>query len=147
MTRIEKCELAISRGFKYDPITGNVFGVKGGVIGKKCNGYIALTLFYKGKRNYLFAHQFAWYVMYGETVELIDHKNRIKTDNSIRNLRSFTKQLNAYNMNSRGTCLDKRTGRWESIITVNGKSKYLGKFDSEEMAHERYLEYKNKLIA
>lgn len=53
MKRIDKCRLAIEKGFKYNPITGDVIGVKGNPIKKKCNGYIALSLWKDGKGIYL----------------------------------------------------------------------------------------------
>lgn len=147
MTRNEKCKIAIKKGFKYCPETGNVYGVKGAVIKKKINGYVALTIWVEGKRNYLYAHQFAWYVLYGEMAELIDHKNRIKTDNREINLRSTTKQINALNVKSSGAYLDKRTGRYESLIMLNGRHVYLGKFDKKEDAELAHYNYKSKLIA
>jgi hypothetical protein len=36
---------------------------------------------------YVSGHQFAWFVLYNETVNRIDHINRIKTDNRPANLR------------------------------------------------------------
>lgn len=147
MKRIDKCRLAIEKGFKYNPITGDVIGVKGNPIKKKCNGYIALTLWKDGKRIYLFAHQFAWYVLYEECVDLIDHKNRIKTDNRKCNLREYSKQLNALNVDASGAYLDKRHGTWESKIAIDGKGIYLGKYKTKEEASKAYKEYKYKLIA
>lgn len=147
MTRIEKCKLALKKGLEYCPKTGIVFGVKGKPIKKKSNGYIALTIWFEGKRNYLYAHQFAWYSLHGETVDLIDHKNRIKTDNRECNLRSTTKQINALNVKSSGAYLDKNTGRYESLIMLNGKHIYLGKYDKKEQAELVHKNYKLKLIS
>ena len=45
MTRLEKCELAINKGIKYDELTGNIFGVKGNVLKTKDNqGYICFGI-------------------------------------------------------------------------------------------------------
>ena len=146
MTRLEKCELAIEKGFLYNQYTGNVIGIKGKPITKKCNKYIALTIWKDKKRNYLFAHQFAWYFMFKETVKLIDHKNGIKTDNRISNLRSFNHQMNALNANSKGYYFDKRSSKFETKIMLNGKNIYIGKFDTEEEASNKYNEVKSKII-
>ena len=146
MTRKEKCELAISKGFTYNKITGIVYGVKGGVITKKINGYISLSLWFNKKRNYLFAHQFAWYIENNEIVNLIDHKNLIKTDNRISNLRSTTKQINALNSKANGYCFSKREGKWISYIMINGKRKYLGSNNSEQEASDNYQKNKKEIL-
>jgi hypothetical protein len=46
---------------------------------------------------YVSGHQFAWFVLYNETVNCIDHINRIKTDNRPANLNVTTSQ-NSMNM-------------------------------------------------
>ena len=146
MTRKEKCILAKDKGFIYYPESGIVLGVKGFPIKKKVNGYISLTLWFNSKRYYLYAHQFAWFIMYGEVVNLIDHKNGVKIDNRKENIRKGTKQQNAWNTKSSGAYLDKRTGRFESLIMIDGKHKYLGKFDTKKEAELEHKKYKSKLL-
>ena len=99
MTRLEKCELAIEKGFTYDPETGKIYNInRKEIIGKtENNGYIILRILYNKKNYTIKGHQFAWYYTYNECVECIDHINRIKYDNRICNLRSVTQQQNNWN--------------------------------------------------
>lgn len=146
MNRKEKCDFAISKGFTYDKNTGNVYGVNKGIITKKANGYISLTLWFDNKRNYLYAHQFAWYVENKEIVDLIDHKNLIKTDNRIANLRSTTKQINALNSIAKGCCFSKRDNKWISSIMINGRKKHLGNHYTEKEAINNYQKNKIEIL-
>lgn len=147
MTRLEKCKLAIEKGITYDEKTGDITGVKGNVLKSKDNqGYICFGMWKDSKTHKLYGHQFAWYVIYKECIDIIDHENRIKTDNRKLNLRKGTKQLNSLNRNSSGVTFDKTKVKWISQIMVNGKNKHLGRFESKEKASEKYNEFKEKLI-
>jgi hypothetical protein len=73
---------------------------------------------------------------------LIDHINRDKLDNRIENLRVVSKQENCFNRGAKGFCFHK--GKYQSQITINKKIIYLGSYDTEEEAHEAYLEAKKK---
>ena len=67
-----------------------------------------------------------------------DHINRNKLDNRKDNLRTVTRQKNALNVGllknntsgHKGISLDKRSGRWETYITVNYKKMFLGYYDN-----------------
>lgn len=147
MTRLEKCELALSKGILYNPITGFITGVKGNVLKSKCNqGYICFGIWYNNKTYKLYGHQFAWYFMYNECIPIIDHKNRIKTDNRKLNLRKSTRQLNRLNSNSKGYSFDSSTGKFLCQIMVKGKNINLGRFNKKEDASEAYNKYKEQLI-
>jgi len=41
-----------------------------------------------------------------------------------------------------GVCWCKNTCKWKAQVKVNGKSKYIGSFDSEEEAYEAYIKFK-----
>lgn len=145
MTRLEKIDLALKKGITYDHLNGNVYGVNGNIMTKKTNGYISISLWHVHKRYYLYAHQFAFFIMYGKTPKCIDHINRDKTDNRISNLREVTKQENSFNMkNVKGYYHCKRSNRYISIIMVDGKSVRLGTFKDKKSARLCYIENKNK---
>lgn len=147
MTRLEKCKAALLKGFSYDEETGNITTPTGVVATKKTmNGYIQLTIRVNGSAMYLLGHQFAWFVSYGTVVDIIDHANRVKTDNRILNLRSVTKSQNAFNMkNIKGYSYSKRSGKFIAYIIINYKRKQLGSFKTEKEASECYLENKVNL--
>ena len=145
MTRLERCILAKEIGYTYDAETGKIFGVKGKEItGKHIKGYICITggNYFKGQ---LLAHHFAWYMIYGNVdFEMLDHINRIKTDNRICNLRIVNTQQNQFNTNAKGHYWNKEKNKWSSSISVNSKSVYLGLFNSEIEARNAYLQAKEK---
>ncbi len=84
------------------------------------------------------AHRLAWYYMYGEWPNVIDHINRNRVDNRILNLRSVTHSENLKNKkihsnNTSGHCgiyLHKRTGKWVAHIQHKGIYKYLGLYNT-----------------
>jgi hypothetical protein len=144
MNREDKCKLAIEKGIEYNPETGEVFGVRDKVIkGKIGSGYITIGLNLNDVIYNLLAHHFAWYITYGEVVEQIDHINGVRDDNRICNLRSVTQQENNWNRKkSKGYSFREKKNKWESGIKLNGKSIYLGSFDTEKDAHNAYLDAK-----
>jgi len=91
MNIIEACKF-----IDYCPITGNIKHKlrrnSDGSLDK--DGYLILKI--KGKQ--FKAHRLAWTFYYGkEPNGVIDHINRIKTDNRIENLRDTTQQINILN--------------------------------------------------
>lgn len=82
--------------------------------------------------------------MYGEfpSSGLIDHKNSVRTDNRITNLREASKSANSCNTNMKsdntsgvkGVFWQKNRKKWLVQIQVNRELKYLGYFTSKEEA-------------
>lgn len=117
------------------------------------NGYIRLRI---GGRLYP-AHRVAWLYMTGEwPVSLIDHINRVKTDNRWVNLRLVSASQNNQNraLANTGTksglrgvdwCKQKKSNPWRSVIKHNGKHIHIGYFSSAEEAHLAYLSKKSEL--
>lgn len=110
------------------------------------DGYIKISV---DGEQYL-AHQLAWFYVYGEWLPEIDHINRKRSQNWIKNLRPATRAQN--NGNSDGWAKDKRKhklprgvyhyarcpGRYRSQIEANYKIIHLGCFNSIEEADEAY---------
>lgn len=144
MTREEKMQIAIKKGFTYNKVTGDVIGVKGNPIKTKTNnGYYRIMFVYESKPYYIFHHQFAYYFVYGEIKDCIDHINKNKLDNRIANLRPVTKQENSFNTSAKGVYFNKQQKKYASKIMINGKRIHLGYFEKEEDAIIMYLQAKN----
>ena len=142
----------------YDPATG-VFTRKvrttnrikvGDVAGYLRNdGYIRIKI--DGRMH--LAHRLAWLYVKGESPpDQIDHRNGIKTDNRIANLRLATHIENMHNR--RKPHADNKTGflgvspsygMFQARIGVNGKIKHIGTFPTPEEAHAAYVQAKRQL--
>jgi len=144
MTREERCKLAIERGFTYDSETGLIYNRFGKIVkSNDKDGYIRFGLTVNKKTYGIGGHQFAWYYMYKECIEQIDHINGIKNDNRIFNLRSVTNQQNQWNRTTaKGYSFFKRDNKWQSKIKLNNKTIFLGLFKTEEEARNAYLQAK-----
>jgi hypothetical protein len=94
----------------------------------------------------IMAHRLAWFYVYGEWPKRsIDHRNGVRADNRLSNLRDVEHWQNLRNRVGRGTSKVNRGGKWMAKITVErGVKKYLGVFDTEEEAHQAYLEAKKQ---
>ena len=87
-------------------------------------------------------HRLVFYAVHGRLPELIDHRNRIKTNNWIDNLREATKEENAINCSisknntsgTTGVCWNRKTEKWQVRIKLSGKTKSLGYFSDKSKA-------------
>lgn len=148
MTREERCQLAIDKGYTYNPETGLITGASGKIItGKFKQGYINLNIYFKNKVYSIKGHQFAWYFVNKKCSEQIDHINGIKDDNRICNLRLANNQINQLNKpSSKGYWFSKANNKYRAKISFNGKNIHLGYFENEHDAKQAYLEAKNKYL-
>jgi hypothetical protein len=142
MNRLERIELAIKKGYTCNPETGEVFGIRGGVLANKnADGYAIINLKSDSKRYRIYSHQFIWYVANKEVAEFIDHINRNKSDNRIANLRSVSIQENNFNITGKGYWLES-SGKYTASIRLDNKKMHLGTFDTSDEAHKAYLDAK-----
>ena len=115
---------------KYSKTTGLFHwkhnGIQAGCIDHSKNGYVIMTV--NNHREY--AHRLAWLYVYGyPPVYEIDHRNRNRNDNRIKNLRDIPRRLNSRNLSSSsGVSFMKSRGKWRARIMVDGKEKHLGMF-------------------
>jgi hypothetical protein len=73
----------------------------------------------------------------------IDHINHNRSDNRVENLRIVTAQQNQWNRKDpKGYYFDKRKKKYHATIIVNWKPIFLGLFNTEEEAHQAYLNAK-----
>lgn len=92
-------------------------------------------------------HRVAWAIETGAwPTAFVDHANEDKSDNRWANLREATNSQNMHNIKlkaanksgARGVSRHSRSGRWQSHIRINGKSTYLGRYDTVEEASAAY---------
>lgn len=153
--------LEIKDYLSYSPETGlftriksirGKYGVVGRIAGHK-NKDGRVYIHHKNKR-YL-AHRLAWYFYYGvPPLYPIDHINEDPTDNRICNLRLDTNKQNQQNISKPrshnisgmlGVSYYKRLNKWRTRITIDGKEKNIGYYNTPEEAHEAYLCAKREL--
>ena len=143
MTRQEKIQMFIDKGYTCDVNSGKVYGVYGReLISKQGNGYLEIGLKSDKKNYHLLQHQFIYYMATGKIVNEIDHINGDKEDNRIANLREVTHQQNLFNKKAKGYYWCKLNNKWRSKIGLNSKSIHLGLFETEIEARQAYLDAK-----
>jgi hypothetical protein len=113
------------------------------------NGYLNVVLNRNGKKTPKTVHRLIAVTFLGcKETDIIDHINGIKTENNIENLRICTKRQNASFTNTKkwanktskyiGVCLCKQTNKWKAAIAYDGKQRQIGRFATQELAHEAY---------
>lgn len=122
-------------------------GAPGAVAGSIAkSGYVELQLL--GKRYY--AHRLAWFYVHGVWPTQVDHRNGVRSDNKLTNLRSADALCNAQNLarrdqNTSGfTGASKMRNKWRAQIKVANKQHFLGAFDTPEDAHAAYIKAKRE---
>ena len=76
-------------------------------------------------------------------IDVIDHIDGNKLNNSVDNLRITTSQGNDQNRTTiKGYCWNKRANKWKAHITLNGRLIHLGYFTTEQEARQAYLNAK-----
>lgn len=124
--------------------------IVGTILGSKLNhGYYAASVDYKSYK----LHRLIWLWHKGELPKLdIDHIDGNPSNNRIENLREVTPSQNMQNQRKprktnklgyQGVYQVKN--RFRTSITLNGKVKNIGYFDTPEEAHNAYLLEKRKL--
>jgi hypothetical protein len=135
----------LRKRLRYDPETGKLYWLRG-----VCEIVEAFTArdngrYLNGRINQktFRAHRVIWALVYGEWPKgEIDHINGQRDDNRLVNLRCVTRAENGKNRARRfdntsgrtGVRLQKKTGRWEARIKVDGRCIHLGTFQRIEDA-------------
>lgn len=109
---------------------------------RKRDGYIVVRIHGYGYS----AHRLAWFYVHGIWPGMIDHKDRNRANNAMKNLREATVSQNAMNTVAtssntsgyRGVTWNRGAGRWQAQSRLNGKNHYLGLFKSAAAASDAY---------
>jgi hypothetical protein len=108
------------------------------------SGYYAVKL---NKKTYL-VHRLIWKIEHKEDPPaIIDHIDRITTNNVITNLRAATQSENQLNRDSRGhgaagikgVTWSKMRKKWCASIRIDKKTYFLGRFDNIHDAKNAYI--------
>ena len=100
------------------------------------------------------AHRLAFLFMGEDIPKLVDHKNRVRSDNRWCNLRPANKFVNAQNRSRpsnnvsghQGVIFDKNRKKFRTYVRVNGKSYTAGSFTYFNDAVEAIEDLKSKLL-
>jgi len=124
------------------------------------SGYLYLNI--KGQN--IAIHTAKYWLINGYTDKEIDHKDRNRLNNSIKNLRAVSRADNCKNVGIpitntsgfKGVTWNKRAGKWHAQIRSDKKRYYLGLFDDikdaaeahDKKCHELHGEYAvtNKML-
>lgn len=118
---------------------------KGRRVGNLNNsGYLKVCLL---KKNYL-VHRLIFLMHYGYLPDLVEHRDRNKTNNLVGNLRDGDKELNSWNRGLqknntsgfRGVSWSKASNKWHAYIKIKGKRFHLGLFETPEEASSAYVQ-------
>lgn len=116
---------------------GVTLGRLAGNIGRYGYWYIVLD-----NKRYV-AHRLVWLYVYGDwPADCIDHINRIRTDNKLANIRAVTRAQNLQNLGLdnknksgfRGVSYDAANKKWRASISIQGKAKNLGRYNTKDLA-------------
>ena len=128
--------------FEYDPATGELRNrvarghrARPGALVGTLMSDVSLRVRIEG-RGYQ-VDQVVWLIAYGEwPPALVGHKNGIRSDNRLSNLRPSTRSQSLLNAklarnNSsgvKGVCWSPRDRKWRAVIVVGGRQRWLGEF-------------------
>lgn len=111
-------------------------GLEAGSLAK--NGYVSINI---NGTMYL-AHRLAWFHYYGEwPADQLDHKNRVRSDNRIGNLRPANNRSNHENRTNNksghaGVIWDKARQKWKAYARVDYVMCNIGRYGTIEEAVE-----------
>jgi len=115
-------------------------------LSKTNKGYLKVMLTNSdGKRKGFFVHRLVLSAFLRQDEMQCNHIDENKENNNISNLEYVTNRKNQIHSidksktHSKYTGVTKtKSGRWQAQKMINGKNKYLGVFDTEIEAHEKY---------
>lgn len=100
------------------------------------------------------AHRVIWLYVHGVwPTGFIDHKNGVRDDNRLSNLRDIPPRQNPWNQrrpqqrNKYLGVYETPSGKFQALITVEKKRRYLGLFDTAEQASAAYQKAKSTVHA
>lgn len=111
-------------------------------------GYLKVMLTDKnGIRKGYFVHRLVAECFIYESKLQVNHKDKNKQNNKFNNLEYVTNRQNVIHSidktktSSKYIGVTKKGNKWQCQKMINGKNTYLGLFDTQEQAQNKYLEH------
>ena len=132
----------LRKAYWYNPITGEMISRRTNKpTGWVEDGYRHITIKNKDYR----VHRLIWMYLHDRwPIEMIDHINGNKLDNSLANLREVTAKQNAENKNKINAVSGLKGvqpaygNKWKACIGHKNKVIYLGTYETKEEAYDIY---------
>jgi hypothetical protein len=137
---------------------GKVFSNKRGKVRElkstvNSRGYLQVALYNEGLLGAMNVHKLVAMAFLGYKPDgmkiVVDHINCVKTDNNVSNLQLITQRENSSKDKKGGTSkyigVIKLGRIWRANISIGGKQKYLGTFNTELEASAAYQEALSKI--
>lgn len=130
--------------WKNDMGTRRTKGTEAGTI--RQSGYRIIGVSLDGQKRKIRSARLRWFMEYNELPEVVDHKDRIKLNDNISNLRNCTHAQNMQNQSKTvagtskyiGVYWDRVRKRYTVEINANGSKYFLGRFKDEDEAGRAY---------
>lgn len=113
-------------------------------------GYVLVTLSKDGENKVYPLHRLVAqaFIPNPDNLDEVNHKDRNRKNNSLSNLQWCTSRENTHHARTKmksssryvGVSFDKQNQQkpWLSRITINGKTKFLGRYETEDLAYDAY---------
>jgi len=117
-------------------------------VGKVGYPYLFLWINGKSKSHYIHRMVATHFIDNPDNKRYINHINSDKLDFSIENLEWVSQLENSHHSTSKRVKRSSKyvgvfahTGKWESACWFNNKKQYIGRFETEEEAHEAHINF------
>jgi hypothetical protein len=140
--RLRRCEWLIDNGYTADVSAGKVYNPDGFEVGTGGDIYgykiIGMPTAFDKKLKSVKVHQYIFYYHHRTVVDVINHIDQNKSNNSISNLEESSLLENMWNRPEYGVYWKKSLQKWVAQIQINKKRYHIGSFKDYDLAVKTY---------